>query len=158
MSGRGPNPSRQEAPHPHMTAIDPTGAFIIVPDLGADLLRIYSIARDTGFITSCANITAAAGSGPRHVAFWETADGEGTMMYLGNELGNDLTVYSVAYPTEEGACLSLFEIQTKTPYPTGQVVVDGQKVGEVRTWVSYPSLNLHPRLQSALKSTVPSSS
>jgi 6-phosphogluconolactonase (cycloisomerase 2 family) len=134
MDGPGPDPSRQEAPHPHMAAVDPTGGFIIVPDLGADILRVYSIDKPTGFLTSCANVTAAPGSGPRHAAFWEGAGG--TMMYLANELGNDVTVYSVAYPTEEGQCLSLFSIQTDTPYPADQAVKNGQKIGEVRVSVS----------------------
>ncbi|KFZ24105.1 hypothetical protein V502_01413 [Pseudogymnoascus sp. VKM F-4520 (FW-2644)] len=130
MDGPGPDPSRQEAPHPHMAAVDPTGGFIIVPDLGADLLRVYSVDKPTGFLTSCANVTATPGSGPRHVAFWEGAGG--TMMYLANELGNDVTVYSVAYPSAEGECLGLISIQTDTPYPADQEVKDGQKIGEVR--------------------------
>ncbi|OBT54925.1 hypothetical protein VE04_04995 [Pseudogymnoascus sp. 24MN13] len=130
MDGPGRDPGGPEAPHPHMAAVDPTGGFIIVPDLGADILRVYSIDKPTGFLTSCANVTAAPGSGPRHAAFWEGAGG--TMMYLANELGNDVTVYSVAYPTEEGQCLSLFSIQTDTPYPADQAVKSGQKIGEVR--------------------------
>ncbi|KFY35508.1 hypothetical protein V494_05846 [Pseudogymnoascus sp. VKM F-4513 (FW-928)] len=130
MDGSGPDPSRQEAPHPHMAAVDPTGGFIVVPDLGADLLRVYSVDKPTGFLTSCANVTATPGSGPRHVDFWEGQDG--TMMYLGNELSNDVTVYSVAYPTVEGDCLSLLSIQTDTPYPADQEVKDGQKIGEIR--------------------------
>ncbi|KFY26707.1 hypothetical protein V493_03921 [Pseudogymnoascus sp. VKM F-4281 (FW-2241)] len=130
MDGPGPNPGRQEAPHPHMAALDPSGGFIIVPDLGADILRVYSVDKPTGFLTSCANVTATPGSGPRHVAFWEGADS--TMMYLANELSNDVSVYSVAYPTVDGECLGLVSIQTEKTYPEDQEVKDGQKIGEVR--------------------------
>lgn len=134
MDGPGPNPGRQEAPHPHMAALDPSGGFIIVPDLGADILRVYSVDKPTGFLTSCANVTATPGSGPRHVAFWEGADS--TMMYLANELSNDVSVYSVAYPTVDGECLGLVSIQTEKTYPEDQEVKDGQKIGEVRVSVS----------------------
>jgi 6-phosphogluconolactonase (cycloisomerase 2 family) len=37
----GPNPARQEAPHPHEALLDPTGKYILVPDLGADLVRVF---------------------------------------------------------------------------------------------------------------------
>ncbi|OBT64322.1 hypothetical protein VE03_06788 [Pseudogymnoascus sp. 23342-1-I1] len=135
MSSPGPDPSRQDAPHPHMAAVDPSGGYIVFPDLGADLLRIYAVDAPTGLLTSCANVTVRGGSGPRHVAFWEGEGGGGaggeTMMYLGNELGNDVSVFAVAYPEGEG-CLGLVEVQTATPYEDGQVVKDGQKIGEVR--------------------------
>lgn len=134
MDRPGPDPSRQDAPHPHMAAVDPSGGFIVVPDLGADILRVYSVDKPSGFLTSCANVTATPGSGPRHAAFWEGAGG--TMMYLANELGNSVTVYSVAYPTVEGECLGLVSIQTDTPYPANQEVREGQKIGEVRVSVS----------------------
>ncbi|RWA03833.1 hypothetical protein EKO27_g11273, partial [Xylaria grammica] len=38
MTAPGPNP-RQNAPHPHAAHVDPTGKFLLVPDLGADLIR-----------------------------------------------------------------------------------------------------------------------
>ncbi|KAF8428803.1 Lactonase, 7-bladed beta-propeller-domain-containing protein [Tirmania nivea] len=39
----GHNLGRQESSHPHQVLIDPTGHFLTVPDLGADLVRIYRI-------------------------------------------------------------------------------------------------------------------
>ncbi|KNG79983.1 hypothetical protein ANOM_011734, partial [Aspergillus nomiae NRRL 13137] len=35
LDGPGTDPDRQEAPHPHGVVLDPTGQFILVPDLGA---------------------------------------------------------------------------------------------------------------------------
>jgi len=40
-----------EAPHPHHVFTDPTGDFLLVPDLGADLIRINRIDRSTGALT-----------------------------------------------------------------------------------------------------------
>ncbi|KAJ4200542.1 hypothetical protein NW759_015877 [Fusarium solani] len=36
----GPNAERQSAPHPHQTAFDPTGSFLVVNDLGTDSIII----------------------------------------------------------------------------------------------------------------------
>jgi 6-phosphogluconolactonase (cycloisomerase 2 family) len=136
MAGSGPDPSRQEAPHPHQALLDPTGAFILVPDLGADFLRIYSVNKNTGFLTSCANVTVAAGSGPRHAEFWAPASGlEGLKLFLGNELSNTASAFAVTYPQRDGNCLNLTLTQTGTPYPSSRTVKQGQKVGEVRVKV-----------------------
>jgi 6-phosphogluconolactonase (cycloisomerase 2 family) len=134
MSQRGPNASRQDAPHPHEALVDPTGSFLLVPDLGADIIRIYSIARNTGILTSCANYTAAAGSGPRHGSFFVPNAGTtaGTTLYVGNELSNTISSFTVAYT---GSCLSLSHTKTIAPYPNGQIPAattrNGVKVAEV---------------------------
>lgn len=38
----GPDADRQDAPHEHEAILDPTGKFLLVPDLGADLVRVFS--------------------------------------------------------------------------------------------------------------------
>lgn len=45
LTAPGTNPARQEAPHPHEALVDPTDSFIVVPDLGADLIRVFSIGK-----------------------------------------------------------------------------------------------------------------
>ncbi|MCJ1445578.1 MAG: hypothetical protein MMC23_006083 [Stictis urceolatum] len=151
MSGPGPVPSRQDAPHPHEAKLDPTGSFILVPDLGADLIRIHSVNKDTGILTNCANHTAKPGSGPRHVSFWvppanssagkrdgsarRRRDGgagtQGTMMYLGSELANTITAFEVEYT---GSCIELAETQDLAPYPAGKSARAGAKVAEVQVY------------------------
>lgn len=39
----GPAPAQTEA-KPHQAVVDPTRRFMVVPDLGADLLRLYALA------------------------------------------------------------------------------------------------------------------
>lgn len=70
----GPNPSRQDAPHVHEVVLDPTGKFVLAPDLGADLVRVYSIDAVAGTLTECPALVAAPGSGPRHAAFHASQD------------------------------------------------------------------------------------
>lgn len=51
LNQTGPNPARQEAPHPHEVILDPTGSYVAVPDLGADLVRIFHIDNTTSLLT-----------------------------------------------------------------------------------------------------------
>lgn len=119
MSGPGPIASRQDAPHPHAAITDPTGKYLIVPDLGADLIRIFSIAASTGQLTACTPAKADAGAGPRHGA-WRSpnpASTNGLMLYTVNELGNSVTTWSVSYPSS--GCLTLSKKQTVSTYASG---------------------------------------
>ncbi|KAI1805064.1 3-carboxy-cis,cis-mucoante lactonizing enzyme [Daldinia bambusicola] len=131
MSEPGPN-ARQNAPHPHATQLDPTGKYIIVPDLGADLIRIFSIDAQTGALTACEPGVAGAGDGPRHGAWWAPSPGstDGQRLYTVNELGNSVSAWTVAYP--EGGCLSLKKTQTLSTYAEGSAAPNGSKAAEVR--------------------------
>ena len=40
-TGTGPDEDRQESPHAHFVALDPSGAFVLVVDLGTDEIRRY---------------------------------------------------------------------------------------------------------------------
>src|SRR4051812_20761511 len=59
-------PARQDAPHPHQVLVDPTDSFILVPDLGADLVRIFGIDAASSRLTELTPFKAESGSGPRH--------------------------------------------------------------------------------------------
>jgi len=83
----GSNAARQEAPHPHMVLPDPTGAYVLVNDLGMDATIIYAF--DGGRITEVSRIASAPGAGPRHLA-WHP---NGRILYSINELSNTLNTY-----------------------------------------------------------------
>ncbi|KAK5703579.1 hypothetical protein LTR17_021993 [Elasticomyces elasticus] len=119
MSGSGTDPSRQDAPHPHSTITDPTGQYIIVPDLGADLIRIFSINVSSGELTACTSTKADAGDGPRHGSWWspDNASVDGLMLYTVNELGNSVTGWKVSYPSS--GCLTLNKTQTLSTFESG---------------------------------------
>lgn len=67
----------------------------MVPDLGTDLVRLFSFDKQTLKTTALAPVKAKAGSGPRHVAF--AVKGAKTFMYLITELGNTIVGYEVTY-------------------------------------------------------------
>jgi 6-phosphogluconolactonase (cycloisomerase 2 family) len=157
MDGPGPDPARQDAPHIHQALLGPDPKFLVFADLGADLLRIYSVGDERGVLTSCANFSVTPGSGPRHGDWWvvpgprkRNARGErsvdvkvGTVgkrampddefLYIGNELTNNITVYAVSYPADR-SCMLLEERQSISTYPGG-VGPAGSKLGEVRVRV-----------------------
>lgn len=133
MSEPGPN-ARQNAPHPHAAQLDPTGRYIIIPDLGADLIRIFSIDAETGSLTACEAGVADPGDGPRHGTWWspdpESTDGQ--RLYTVNELGNSVSAWTVSYPEEEGGCLALKKTQTLATYAEGSAAApNGSKAAEV---------------------------
>lgn len=75
--------------------LDPEGKFLLVPDLGADLVRIYAINKEDLNLEEHDPLVVTPGSGPRHIAFADT--GKKTFMYLVTELGNTVVGYEVAY-------------------------------------------------------------
>lgn len=131
MTAPGPNP-RQNAPHPHAAHVDPTGKFLLVPDLGADLIRIFSIDATSGQLTACPPGETEPGDGPRHGTFWAPNEDstDGLMLYTVNELGNSVTSWTTTYPAEEGKCLSLKRQQTLPTY-SGSALAEGSKAAEV---------------------------
>lgn len=108
MNGPGPDPDRQDAPHPHQTVLDPTGKFIVVPDLGADKVYVYAVGSNDLKVKALAPISVKPGSGPRHLAF-AVRDGR-TFMYLVTELASTIIGYEVTYPAGSIKFRELFNI------------------------------------------------
>ncbi|KAH6710216.1 Lactonase, 7-bladed beta-propeller-domain-containing protein [Verticillium dahliae] len=124
----GPVPSRQEAPHPHQVAIDPTCRFLLVPDLGADLVRVYLIDPATLALHSIEPLVTAPGSGPRHVVFFESPTGV-TYLYLVSELANTITSYAVWYSgNDEIRFDRVFQCPT---HGAGNTVPEGAAAAEI---------------------------
>lgn len=94
LSAPGTIPERQEAPHPHQALFDPTGRFVVVPDLGADLIRIFGV--NGKKFTVKTPISTSPGRGPRHGAFYPPT-GIPKYYYLVAELACTVSVYSVSY-------------------------------------------------------------
>jgi 6-phosphogluconolactonase (cycloisomerase 2 family) len=120
MSQAGPVASRQNAPHPHAIFKDPTGKFLIAPDLGADLIRIFSVDSSSGKLTACPAAQTGAGDGPRHGAWWAPTAGstQGQMLYSVNELSNSVSAWTVKYSTN--GCMSLTKTQTLSVFASGK--------------------------------------
>jgi 6-phosphogluconolactonase len=110
--GSGPNPKRQQQPHPHSANLGPNEDFVYVPDLGTDRVMIYRLDVERAVIEPSDPDSAelAPGSGPRHMTFHPNE----RFAYVINELGNTITGF--AYDAETGA---LEEIETVPTLPEG---------------------------------------
>lgn len=106
----------QTAPHAHEAILDPTGQYIVVPDLGSDLIRIFSWDKETLELTALDPFAVAPGTGPRHAVFnnpfgvaCETCT---THLYLVGELAADVTSFEVSYKPD-GKGLGLEKIDNQ---------------------------------------------
>lgn len=143
MAAPGPNPSRQEAPHPHQVVVDPTDSYVISNDLGADLIRVFSINKATSALKEMPSFKASPGSGPRHGAFL-VANGK-TYYFLVCELANAVKSYHVDY-TATG--LTFTEVYSHYIYDTQPGIPAGTKAAEAVISVSphcvFTARAIHP--------------
>ncbi|KAA8646838.1 uncharacterized protein ATNIH1004_005513 [Aspergillus tanneri] len=129
----GTVPSRQEASHPHGVVVDPTGQFVLVPDLGADLVRIFQVNPTTGGLEEQEPFAVAPGSGPRHAVFWtpsrvRQAQLRDVRFYLVSELDNHLRGYDVKY--SQNGTISFSQFYDANTYG-GATPPTGSKAAEI---------------------------
>jgi 6-phosphogluconolactonase len=91
--GAGPN-KRQMSAHAHDAVVDPSGRYVIVPDLGADRVFIYRFDRATRMLSKddpnpSGDFVSPFGSGPRHIVF----GADGRFAYLVTELSAEVMVF-----------------------------------------------------------------
>lgn len=150
MDGPGPNAERQDAPHPHGAYLDPTGRYVLVPDLGADFVRIFEVNQRTGQLEEVSPLVTKPGLGPRHLAFWtpksatgiQIANGEVEVyFYLVSELMNTLTGYKVSY--SESGSMEFTSVYEESTFGGQNPGPDGSKASEIAISVSPP---FHPPL------------
>lgn len=91
--GSGPNERRQKGPHAHQVMLDPSGSFLLVPDLGTDKVMNYLLDSESGALTpnpAQAWLELPPGAGPRHLAFHPS----GKFVYVLSEMNSMLTACS----------------------------------------------------------------
>jgi 6-phosphogluconolactonase len=91
-TGSGPT-KRQTKAHAHGIALDPTGLWALVSDLGADRVFVYGFDRATHALSPeeaapSRAFAVAPGSGPHHAAF----SSDGRFVYVLDELTADVQV------------------------------------------------------------------
>jgi len=121
----GPNPVRQEKPHPHSVTFSPDNRFALVADLGLDRVFVYQVDPATGTLTpnDPAFISTPPGTGPRHTKFSR----DGRFFYILNEIDGSINV--CAYDAARGAGTP---IQHITTLPAGFKVTDPDRAAEIR--------------------------
>ena len=108
--GSGADPKRQKGPNSHCFVVSPDNRFAFAADLGIDKVMSYRLDAATATLTpnDPAFTKSPPGAGPRHLTFHPN----GKFVYVINEIGNTLSVYS--YAAESG---SLTDLQTISTLP-----------------------------------------
>jgi 6-phosphogluconolactonase len=88
FTGSGPNPDRQEAPHPHQAVVDAARDRLLVPDLGVDRIRVLGLADLPATLEhrDADDIPIHAGAGPRHLVV------AGDLAIVANELDRTASI------------------------------------------------------------------
>lgn len=107
-TGSGPDPARQESPHPHSVNPAPKNNYLLVPDLGTDKIVIYRTEPAIGSVEAHGHGNAPPGGGPRHMTY----SSSGEYAYVVNEMGLSVTVFKF-----DSAAGKLEPIQTITTIP-----------------------------------------
>lgn len=95
FEGTGPVTHRQEKAHIHAAVFSPDDKFLLLPDLGADKIRVLPFSQQAELpltIDTAFDITTTPGSGPRHIAFHPN----GKWLYNAEELSGMVAVYAYA--------------------------------------------------------------
>lgn len=88
FTGSGPNRERQEASHPHQAVVDHDRDRLLVPDLGADRVRVLGLAELPAALEhrDADDIVIHAGAGPRHLVI------TGDLAIVANELDRTASI------------------------------------------------------------------
>ena len=87
--GSGPH-RRQSGPHAHGVTLDPSGRFLLAPDMGADRIFVYRYDDATGVLSAAESpfLQLTPGSGPRLLIF----GGDSRFAYVLSELSAEIFV------------------------------------------------------------------
>lgn len=104
--------SGHDAPHPHQIQTDPSGRYVIVPDLGLDRIFVWAFDGQAGTLTphDPASVALPPGDGPRHCAFHPN----GRWLYSIQEEGSTIVLFD--YDASRGR---LTERQMLSSLPPG---------------------------------------
>lgn len=90
-TGKGINPKRQDKPHVHMVYFSPDKKYVLVTDLGTDIVSVYKYNpnSENEILKIHSSISVPAGGGPRHLTFSKN----GRQVYVLQELDGSLVAF-----------------------------------------------------------------
>lgn len=139
--------SLQDKTRIHQVVLDPSGQYVVAPDLGGDLIRVFHLNQKTLQWTAQEPLSVAFRSGPRHATFITTR--RSTYMYVVNELSSTITVHEVTY--NDNNTLGFKLVQTIGTHGENTVVPKGTTAGEIAVSHDQKFLIVSSRLENSLK-------
>ena len=111
--------------------LDPTGQYLVFPDLGGNLIHVYCIDPATGMLAEHTPLKAKPKYGPRHAVFWTSNDSSNdTFLFVIHELRNRVTSYKVTYLQSGG--LDFTDVDDVSTYGKDDVPIpDGAAASEI---------------------------
>lgn len=123
LEGSGPLKARQGSAHPHQVVFAPDGRHLLVMDLGADVLRLFTLDRTSCRVHGNGTYPVTPGTGPRHAVV--THDGA---VVVTGELSQTVLSGAIDWTTTE---MTGWHVLPATQRPTthgpnypGHIVVD----------------------------------
>lgn len=104
--GHGADPSRQDRPHPHSTLATPDNKYVLVADLGLDLVKVYALDQAANKLVFHSEAATPPGAGPRHMTFHPN----GKFVYSINEVNSTITAF--AYDDSKGQLTTIETVST----------------------------------------------
>lgn len=104
--GSSVDAERQDRPHPHSSFYSPDGRFLLVQDLGLDVIAVYRLDAEEGKLVPHDTVKLHGGAGPRHLTFHPN----GKFAFVINELDSSIT--SLAYDASKGRLEVLGTVST----------------------------------------------
>ncbi|OSC97584.1 putative isomerase YbhE [Trametes coccinea BRFM310] len=132
FSGTGPNKERQEASHLHQVIKHPQRDEVLIPDLGADKTRRLAREPD-GKWEEKGVVSYKAGSGPRHVAFFED------VLYTLLELTSEVSAHRFPALPSEPELLDTVSTMAHPPPPPDSAYMLASEILIPTPNASYPS-------------------
>ncbi|KAG7287846.1 hypothetical protein NEMBOFW57_007363 [Staphylotrichum longicolle] len=143
-------PEPQNQARPHQAVLDPTGEFLVFPDLGADLLRVLKVDQATLGYTETKSHEFARGTGPRHAAFFKSESK--TFLYVVCELSNLIQGFSVTYNDDKS--LSFTQVYNSTTHGGTDPVPAGTSAAEITLSPDSKFLTVSSRNEKSLQYTL----
>ena len=141
----GPVPSRQNGSFSHHVILSPFSKHILVPDLGADLIRVFTYySESVKPLTERKPLRTEPGAGPRHGVFWrKPGEGEEEEWFLlfNGELSQRVYSYRVAFAGNELAWEKVGEVVALGKLGEG-LLPNTAPTSEIAVSVSLPFLSL----------------
>ena len=99
----GPRPPQNVA-RAHGAVLDQSGRFLVILDLGADLVKIFSVDQEINTLKFLRHYRMRPGSGPRHAVFWYpngiTNETTHVYLYVVSEFTSDITTFQAFYAAD----------------------------------------------------------
>ncbi|KAL2264315.1 hypothetical protein VTK26DRAFT_7281 [Humicola hyalothermophila] len=140
---------QQTQSRPHQAVLDPTGDFLLFPDLGSDLLRVFKVDQETLSYTELNAHQLERGTGPRHATFF-VAESK-TFLYVVTELANTIIGFEVTY-SDDG--LSLSEVYSSNTHGGTDPLPEEAKAAEITVSPDNKFLTVSSRLESSQEFTL----